>query len=99
MVKVPLALCLRKMRCMAPWESRAICYDDVLINRAKQVAVTVQEGCTVRAISRETARWAIHCRSAPGEETWRARFLVGADGRNSKVARELKLDGAAPRAP
>ncbi len=70
--------------------------DDVLINRAKQVAVTVQEGCTVRAISRETASWAIHCRSAPGEETWRARFLVGADGRNSKVARELKLDGAAP---
>lgn len=66
--------------------------DDALINRARQLGVTVQEDCKVLAISRETPGWAINCRTSEGDEIRRAPMLVGADGRNSKVARELKLD-------
>jgi geranylgeranyl reductase family protein len=65
--------------------------DDVLINGAKHAGVAVEEGCNVTAISRERAGWAIKCRASGGGETRYARLLVGADGRNSKVARQLKL--------
>jgi geranylgeranyl reductase family protein len=66
-------------------------FDELLVKRAKRAGVTVQEGCHVTAISREKTAWAINCRTSGGDETRYARFLVAADGRNSKTARQLKL--------
>ncbi len=70
--------------------------DYALVNRAKKLGVTVQDGYKVLAITRETTGWAINCRTPEGNETRHARLLVGADGRNSKVARQLNLDGPGP---
>jgi geranylgeranyl reductase family protein len=72
--------------------------DDVLIQRAKAVGVQVREECSVTAMLRDRAGWVIQCRTGNGPETQHARLLVGADGRNSRVARQLKLDAAPARA-
>ncbi|MGH7928106.1 MAG: NAD(P)/FAD-dependent oxidoreductase, partial [Candidatus Binatia bacterium] len=66
--------------------------DDVLVTRAKRLGVTVAEGCNVFGISREKGGWIVSYRGPHGNENRRARLLVGADGRNSRIARQLKLD-------
>jgi geranylgeranyl reductase family protein len=63
-------------------------FDNLLLNRARELGVTVREGSTVTALSKTRAKyWKIDVVS----QTIAARMLVGADGRNSTVARLRNL--------
>ena len=57
-------------------------FDDLLLRRAHQLGATLREQTTVTAINRN-GEWKIETAS---DETFHARILVGADGRNSTVA-------------
>jgi geranylgeranyl reductase family protein len=68
-------------------------FDQLLLNRARELGVAVFESATVTALSSPDPRteyWQI----SAGEQTVKARTLVAADGRNSTVAR---LSGLLPR--
>ncbi len=68
--------------------------DHVLMKRAKSVAVTVKEGSQLRRREEKSGGWVLEI-DERGESTWlQARILIGADGRNSALARQLS---AAPR--
>jgi geranylgeranyl reductase family protein len=63
-------------------------FDDLLMSRAKEVGVDVRDSTTVSAIEKaESNNWKIDI----GAETIEARILVGADGRNSTIARLCNL--------
>ena len=67
--------------------------DELLLHRARELGVTVFESTTVTALTSpdpRTPHWSI----SAGEQSFRARSLVAADGRNSTVAR---LCGLLPR--
>ena len=67
--------------------------DELLLRRARELSVTVFESTTVTALSPPDPRtpyWAI----SAGDQSFRSRALVAADGRNSTVAR---LCGLLPR--
>jgi geranylgeranyl reductase family protein len=67
--------------------------DQLLLNRAREFGTTVFENTTLTALSSPDPRndhWSI----SAGEQTFRSRALVAADGRNSTVAR---LCGLLPR--
>lgn len=67
--------------------------DQLLLDRARELGVTVYENTTVTALTPpdpRTSRWSI----SAGEQSFRSRVLVAADGRNSTVAR---LCGLLPR--
>jgi len=68
-------------------------FDDVLLERARQLGATVFESATVSALTSPDPRdeyWKI----SVGEEIVKGRTLVAADGRNSTIAR---LCGLLPR--
>jgi geranylgeranyl reductase family protein len=68
-------------------------FDQLLLDRARELGATVFENTTVTALSSPDPRkdhWSI----SAGEQTIRSRALVAADGRNSSVAR---LCGLLPR--
>ena len=68
-------------------------FDELLLRRAQELGVTVLENTTVTALTPPDPRmqqWSI----SAGEHSFRSRVLVGADGRNSTVAR---LCGLLPR--
>jgi flavin-dependent dehydrogenase len=65
--------------------------DQVLLERAVESGVTVRQGKRVDSLSRTAHGWRIEC----FEESWFARILIGADGRNSWVAQRLGMNGAA----
>jgi geranylgeranyl reductase family protein len=63
-------------------------FDDLLMSRAKELGVDVREATTVSAIEKSASGdWKIDI----GNETIEAHILVGADGRNSTVARLCNL--------
>jgi geranylgeranyl reductase family protein len=63
-------------------------FDDALMARAKELGAEVRETTTVNSIAKDSAaNWAIDI----GTEVLTARILVGADGRNSSVARFCNL--------
>jgi len=62
-------------------------FDDLLLNRARDLGAQVREGTTVKALANDE-NWTI--KTAAGE-TFSARTLIGADGRNSTVARLRNL--------
>src|ERR1700720_5044601 len=63
-------------------------FDSLLLARARELGVAVHEGSTVTALSKTAARnWKIDIVN----QTILARVLVGADGRNSTVARLRNL--------
>jgi len=64
--------------------------DEILLNRAREAGVDIREGIAVTEIA---PGWEI----AAATETFRARVLVAADGRNSTVARLLGLLPAAKK--
>ncbi len=69
-------------------------FDQLLLNRARELGATVFESVTVTAVTSpdpRTEHWSI----SAGEQTFQARTLVAADGRNSTVAR---LCGLLPKA-
>src|SRR6202171_6448303 len=63
-------------------------FDDLLMSRAKELGVDVRDSTIVSAIEKaESNNWKIDI----GSETITARILVGADGRNSTIARLCNL--------
>jgi menaquinone-9 beta-reductase len=62
-------------------------FDDLLLTRARDVSADVREGTTVTAVA-NSDNWKIE--TAAGE-SFSARTLIGADGRNSTVARLRNL--------
>jgi geranylgeranyl reductase family protein len=63
-------------------------FDDALLTRARELGVEIREESTVTALNKTAARnWKIDI----VRQTLAARFLVGADGRNSTVARLCNL--------
>jgi geranylgeranyl reductase family protein len=62
-------------------------FDDLLLSRARETGADVHEHTTVTAL-RHNNRWRIETVSG---ETYEARILIGADGRNSSVARLCNL--------
>jgi geranylgeranyl reductase family protein len=65
-------------------------FDQILLNRARELGATVFESVTVTAVTSpdpRTEHWLI----SAGEQTFQARTLVAADGRNSTVARLCSL--------
>jgi geranylgeranyl reductase family protein len=62
-------------------------FDDLLLRRARELGTDVHEQTTATGLSRNDF-WNIKTASS---ETFRARILVGADGRNSTVARLCDL--------
>ena len=62
-------------------------FDDILLKRARELGAHVREGTTVTALAHDE-NWTIA--TASGED-FSARILVGADGRNSTVARLCNL--------
>lgn len=65
--------------------------DQVLLDRAADLGVTVRQGHRIDDLSRTTQGW----RFANNRESFGAKVLIGADGRNSWVARALDLNRAA----
>ena len=63
-------------------------FDDLLLNRARALGAEVREQATLLALDRDAANnWKIDT----DRETFLARVVVGADGRNSTVARLQNL--------
>jgi flavin-dependent dehydrogenase len=62
-------------------------FDDLLLKRARELGTDVREQTVVTALSKN-GQWKIE--TAAGE-TFHARMLIGADGRNSTVARLCNL--------
>ncbi|MEP6937214.1 MAG: FAD-dependent monooxygenase, partial [Chthoniobacterales bacterium] len=65
-------------------------FDQLLLTRARELGADVREAVIVSSITKcksQAAEWSIK----GGEETFAARVLVGADGRNSSVARLCNL--------
>ena len=62
-------------------------FDELLLNRARELGAHVREGTTVTALA-NSGNWEIE--TAIGE-SFSARTLIGADGRNSTVARLRSL--------
>ncbi len=66
--------------------------DHALLGCAHRAGVEVREGARVTAVRREGARVVgVELEHGRGSEAWAARLVVGADGRQSRVARSLGL--------
>ena len=70
--------------------------DHLLLDRAKRAGVSVNQGVKLQAITRVSAGWRLDMHRGREQISIGAKLLVGADGRNSWVARHLGVD-AAPR--
>jgi len=72
-------------------------FDAFLAQRAASSGVDVRVGTEAAGMSRGTdGRWEVRLRSARGEETWRARIVIGADGVEAMVGRWAGLDTRVP---
>ena len=65
--------------------------DQVLLQRAKQIGVSVQEGVKVTGVEVDGRVWRLAIDHGGHRRLAQAKFLVGADGRNSLVARQLGI--------
>jgi menaquinone-9 beta-reductase len=63
--------------------------DQVLLERARSLGVTIHLGGRIENLARSAQGWRLQ---ADGDESWQARILIGADGRNSWVARQLGMN-------
>jgi len=63
--------------------------DQVLLDRAAALGVTVFQGRRLVDLSRAAQVWRLR---TDGGEEWQAKILIGADGRNSWVAQRLGLN-------
>ncbi len=64
-------------------------FDHMLVERAKRIGVSVRQGAKVTGVERASRGWRLAMDDAGKQRSVRARVLVGADGRNSAVARHL----------
>lgn len=63
--------------------------DNVLIERAKSEGATILEGAKAKQLHRTTAGWVVEFEQHGDLKSCRSKILIGADGRNSWVARLL----------
>ncbi|MGH7794946.1 MAG: NAD(P)/FAD-dependent oxidoreductase [Candidatus Binatia bacterium] len=70
---------------------RRVHLDQVLLEQAAELGVTVRQGRRIEDLSRTAQGW----RLANSDESLGAKILIGADGRNSWVAQRLDLNSAA----
>jgi geranylgeranyl reductase family protein len=63
--------------------------DQVLLERARSLGVTVHLGRRIENLARSAQGWRLQ---SSGDESWQARILIGADGRNSWVAQRLGMN-------
>jgi geranylgeranyl reductase family protein len=68
--------------------------DDVLMTRAKKDGATVLEQARVRQINKIPDGWIVEFERAGEQVSCRSRIIIGADGRNSLVARRVGAVGA-----
>src|SRR5213595_1579490 len=72
-------------------------FDAFLGDRAAAAGVTVLVGTEAAGMSRDTGGgWRVQLRGADGEEMWRARIVIGADGVEAMVGRWAGLDTRVP---
>jgi geranylgeranyl reductase family protein len=65
--------------------------DRLLVERAAELGAVTQLGCRIENLSRIAHSWHLKIK----EESWQAKVLIGADGRNSWVAQQLGLNRSA----
>ena len=70
---------------------RRAALDQLLVQRAAGLGATIRLGSRIEKIFRTAQGW--HLRTV--DESWRAKVLIGADGRNSWVAHQLGLNRSA----
>jgi menaquinone-9 beta-reductase len=63
--------------------------DQVLLERARSLGVTVHLGGRIENLARSAQGWRLQ---GTGDKSWQASILIGADGRNSWVARQLGMN-------
>src|SRR5205085_11311536 len=68
-----------------------------LVVRARAGGVTMRVGMEAAGMSRDAdGGWRVELRGAGGEEAWRARIVIGADGVEAMVGRWAGLDTRVP---
>ena len=76
---------------------RRIHLDHLLIERAKRAGVDVYEGVRLTALRNQSRGWCLDMNRGGELDSIRPKLLVGADGRNSWVARQLRLASDSPK--
>jgi geranylgeranyl reductase family protein len=71
--------------------------DHVLFTQAEHNGATVLQDCRVKELRRESDEWLVRCERSGMIDRFRARILIGADGRNSWVAHRLGMTGGTAR--
>lgn len=71
--------------------------DHVLLAQAKRVGVSVNEGIKLKALAEQPRGWRLDMSRGGEPFSLRAKLLVGADGRNSWVARQLGVPSPAAK--
>ncbi|HVO94029.1 MAG TPA: NAD(P)/FAD-dependent oxidoreductase [Terriglobales bacterium] len=64
--------------------------DHVLLQRAQEAGATIRTGVKLGRIGKTPQSWQL---TTSAGESWQAKFLIGADGRNSWVAQQLGMNG------
>jgi geranylgeranyl reductase family protein len=72
---------------------RRAALDQLLVQKAIELGATIRLGYRIEKILRTGQGWQLRA----GEESWRAKVLIGADGRNSWVAQQLGLNRSAAK--
>lgn len=63
----------------------------VLEDRARSLGVKIVRGAEVTGLTQDAEGVCVDVRTADGAESWRARYVAGADGEHSAVRRTLEL--------
>ena len=71
--------------------------DHVLLERAKRAGVSVHEGVKLKSLVRESHGWRLETQRGGDRASAGAKLVVGADGRNSWVARQLGVASPSPK--
>ncbi len=70
-------------------------FDFALLRKAEHNGAAVVQGCRVKSLRRESQGWRLVLDHEPGVAEIRAAALIGADGRNSRLAHRLGLTSTA----
>ena len=82
----------RRGRRRPAWGVDRLRFDALLATHAATAGASLIEGMRVVRAEREDGRWRVRARGASGTEMLEARWLVGADGARSRVARLLDVE-------
>jgi geranylgeranyl reductase family protein len=76
---------------------RRIIFDQILFDQARTEGVAVLPGCPVKGLRRAAEGWRVGYGRDETIKELNASMLIGADGRNSRVAHHLGMAGSAAR--